>query len=134
MKKLLALILALVMTLAPVSAFAEDAEQTTYFVSVYTGTVTNQPTPAYELVVEGDEGMTGTEVLKAAFDEAKLDYVIETTEYGNYLSMLDGISELDHGKLSGWMCAIDHIHHGAGSAPDGLPCSGVSGRFVGGRS
>jgi len=107
MKKLLALILALVMTLAPVSAFATEAEQTTYFVSVYTGTVTNDPDPAYELVVQGEAGMTGTEVLKAALEEADIDHVIESTEYGNYLSSLDGISELEHGKLSGWLCAIN---------------------------
>ncbi|MBQ3055803.1 MAG: S-layer homology domain-containing protein [Oscillospiraceae bacterium] len=107
MKKLLALILALVLALAPVSAFASDADQTTYFVSVYTGTVTNQSDPAYELEVQGAEGMTGTEVLRAALEQAEIPHVIETTEYGNYLSSLDGIAELEHGKLSGWLCAIN---------------------------
>ncbi len=105
MKKLLALILALVLTLAPISAFAE--EPCTYTVYVYRGTVSNDPAPAYTLTVEGEEGMTGTEVLREALEDAEIPHVIEATEYGNYLASLDGLSELDHGKLSGWLCAIN---------------------------
>lgn len=112
MKRLIALILALALLLAPISAFAEDVPNTEYTVCVYDHTAKTAGWKAaqglvLDTTVIGEVGMTGTEVLKAALDEEEIPYVIETTEYGNYLSSLGGLSELQFGKMSGWLCAID---------------------------
>lgn len=111
-QKLISLILALALLLAPISAFATDAPNTEYTVRVYDYTAqtagwANAQGVVLDTTVTGEVGKTGTEVLKAALDAAEIPYVIESTEYGNYLASLGGLSEMQFGKLSGWLCAID---------------------------